>query len=119
MSLTSSQRFLDVLSKFTNLTHIDLPDVIGLGIGYDLDPKCLELDSEQYPHCVSGAMPMDIPNYIDKCSEMIAATLPHLKSFSIDGEAANLTIVNGSIAHVNWPWTSRVEEQLLEKSNIS
>ncbi|KAE9374917.1 hypothetical protein N431DRAFT_405980 [Stipitochalara longipes BDJ] len=105
---------VDMLTELKNLTHLDLPESYELGLGFNGGPFCgnayFGIEGRKYQRQVirEGA------EATEKGGDIVVANLPHLTSFTIGGEKANITRSEGMV-NVTWPWTGRMDEWLLER----
>ncbi|KAL6804915.1 hypothetical protein GGI42DRAFT_323178 [Trichoderma sp. SZMC 28013] len=103
------------LVGYPNIRHLELPYSRDLSLGFDGGPECGNAyfgpDGRAYHRSViqEGA------EADEKAAKIALSVLPHLESISIGGLSPHMTKEDGNKVVLEWPWTGRMEEWLLEE----
>ncbi|GAB1319319.1 hypothetical protein MFIFM68171_09529 [Madurella fahalii] len=103
------KRYLEVLARFTNLRHLELPGTDDLALGFygwaDCGNAYFGAQGREYGRRTAKESAMTA----EKAGLIAIEALPDLVNLSIGGSEANVTRVDGAV-ELSWPWTGRMDE---------
>ncbi|MCJ1307767.1 hypothetical protein MMC25_001415 [Agyrium rufum] len=105
---------VDGLIPLNNLTHLDLPDSSGLGLGFDGGPTCGNVYMGKGGSRYLRQVIKEGAEATEQGGDIVIASLPHLTGLTIGGDNANITRTQEGTIDLTWPWTGRMDEWLME-----
>lgn len=109
------QDFLQVLGQFQRITHVGLPSSSELHVGFDGGPECGNAYMGKNGYLLSRRVLRRNAEATERAGVVVSEVLPHLLSFTIGGWKPKLVILDGKIVKIEWPWTGRLEDWIVEQ----
>ncbi|KAI1169644.1 hypothetical protein F4777DRAFT_592561 [Nemania sp. FL0916] len=117
------RKLLVSLNSLKNLTHIDLPEALVLGVGFDCGRDCRNhIFGSKSPDYFFGpkkeeyyrTVTRDEVEAVHRVANIVVQYVPRLTSFSVDDTEVNLTRYENGTVKMSFDWTGELVEWVTE-----